>query len=283
MLTIQFHDLSAILLDWVDGSYGDGGFWYLRMVGEEPTVNAIWSRLSAKEYREKRYESGVKVVVPGRQYPDTIAAQKGVYKTLRARLPNGLIDLTMIHPRLTVSEDNEQGFFLLTYEGGTPDGFFARLNRCLSIPLKEAWTDWLWVEGQKQQSRLTIETKNDRQEGQNIETEQLVQTQQTPIHPYQSQGQVTCYRVRTAGLYKEAWLHIIREQLGLGIPLYPAHIGPVQGYEEALWSIHPRSTERWILEYGDEERLSAPSLEFLLAKARQELGRHFLIRDGHHA
>ncbi len=280
MLTIQFHDLSAILLDLVDGSYTDGGFLYLRMVGEEPTVNAIWSRLSARAYREKKYDSGVQVEVPGQQYPEGIAAQKVVYKTLRARLPNGLIDLAMIHPRLTVSEDNEQGFFLLTYESGVPDGFFARLNRCLSIPLKEAWADWLWIEGQKQQSWLTIETKQESHKGETVETEQVVQTSQTPIHPYKSEGEVACYRVRTAGQYKDAWLKIIREQLDLGIPLFPAQIGRVEGYEEALWSIYPQTSDQWILAYGEETTLTGPTLEFLLAKARQELGRHFLIQGG---
>ena len=277
MLTIQFNELSAILLDLVDGSYSDGGFLYLRMVGEEPTVNAIWSRLSAREYREKKYESGVQVEIPGRQYAEYLAAQKVVYKTLRARLPTGLIDLAMIHPRLTVSEDNEQGFLLLTYESGVPGGFFTRLNRCLSIPLKDEWQAWLWTEGQKQQSWLTIERKETPGNDQVVQ-EQLVQTSQTPISRYESRGQVTCYRVETAGPYKEAWLKIIRDQLALAIPLFPARIGQVQGYEEALWSIYPKRSDHWILAYGEEITLTGPTLEFLLAKARQALGRHFLIQ-----
>jgi hypothetical protein len=225
VLTIHFQKLSAILVDLVDSSYTEGGFLYLRMVGEEPTINAIWSRLSAREYREKKYQTEVTVEIPGQAYPDRVAAQKVVYKTLRARLPSGLVDLAMLHPRLTVSEDNEQGFFLLTYETGTPTGFFARLNRCLSIPLKEEWADWLWREGQQQHTWLTIEGKEVRSGGQTSEQEQLVQTAQTPIYRYEGQGRVACYRVRTQGLHKEAWLKIIREQLDLGIPLYPAQIG----------------------------------------------------------
>jgi hypothetical protein len=185
----------------------------------------------------------------------------------------------MLHPRLTVSEDNEQGFFLLTYETGTPTGFFARLNRCLSIPLKEEWADWLWREGQQQHTWLTIEGKEVRSGGQTSEQEQLVQTAQTPIYRYEGQGRVACYRVRTQGLHKEAWLKIIREQLDLGIPLYPAQIGSGQGYEEVLWSLYPQDAEQWCLAYGEETLLSGPTLEFLVAKARQDLGRHFLLQE----
>jgi hypothetical protein len=281
MLTIQFNELNAILLDYTGGTYSDGGFLYLRMVGDEPTVNAIWSRLSAREYREKKYESQVQVAIPGRT--EYVAAQKVVYKTLRSRLPTGLVDLVMIHPCLTISEDSEAGFFLLTYESGMPDGFFARLNRCLSIPLKEEWATWLWAEGQKAQTWLAIETKEEYEDGQPVERQNLVQTSQTPISKHESRGRVACYRVRTRGPYKAAWLQIIREQLGLGIPLFVTQYGGVERYEETLWSIYAPKPDHWILDCGDEEILSAPSLDFLLAKARDELGRHFVIQGGPHA
>lgn len=281
MLTIQFNELSAILLDYVDGGYSDGGFLYLRIVGDEPTVNAIWSRLSAREYREKKYESQVQVAIPGRT--EYVAAQKAVYKTLRSRLPTGLVDLAMIHPYLTVSEDGEAGFFLLTYESGMPDGFFARLNRCLSIPLKEEWAAWLWAKGQKPQTWWAIETKEEYENGQPVERQHLVQTSQTPISKYESRGRVACYRVQTTGASKAAWLQIIRAQLGLAISLGPVQMGSVQGYEATGWSIFPREADHWILGCGDEEILTATSLEFLLARARDELGRHFVIQGGQHA
>ena len=277
MLTIQFSELSAILLDYVDSGYSDGGFLYLRIVGDEPTVNAIWSRLSAKEYREKKYSSEVRVAVAGRQYPEYVAAQKAVYKTLRSRLASGLVDLAMIHPCLTISEDNEAGFFLLTYEADVPDSFFVRLNRCLSIPLKADWAGWLWTEGQQPHSWFAIETKEEYEDGQPVERPHLVQTSQTPISKYESRGRVACYRVHTKGQAKAAWLHIIREQLGLGIRLRSIQEGRDQRYKNAIWSVSADSSGQWILSGSDETILVAPTLEFLLAQARDQLGRHFII------
>ena len=52
--TIKFGLLSAILLDFVDSN---DGFLYLRMVGAETAVNAIWARLSAREHRGKKWGS----------------------------------------------------------------------------------------------------------------------------------------------------------------------------------------------------------------------------------
>lgn len=281
MLTIHFNELSAILLDVVDGSYSEGGFLYLRLVGEEPTVNAIWSRLSAREYREKKYDSGVQVEIPGRQYPEYLAAQKVVYKTLRTRLPTGLIDLAMIHPRLTVSEDSEQGFLLLTYERGVPSGFLARLNRCLSIPLKDDWQAWLWREGQKQQSWLTIERKETPGNGQVVQ-EQLVQTHHIPITRYESRGQVACYRVGTAGPYKEAWLQIIRQQARLGVHLsvIPESTTGKTSYYHSDWTLlqdDQIALGHWRLDHLGQTQLAAPSLEHLLTAAREQLGIPFVI------
>lgn len=157
--TITFGALSAILLDFVD--HGDG-FLYLRLAGAEPTVNAIWAKLSAKDGRGKKWNSPVQIQIPGQSYPKWVAAQKGTtYRTLRTRLPSGLIDLALLHPALTVAEDSERGFYLLTYEDGAPSGFFERLNRTLSIPLDPAWADWLWDKGQQPQSRFTLRTQTE--------------------------------------------------------------------------------------------------------------------------
>jgi hypothetical protein len=275
LYTIQFDTLSAMLLDFVDGP-GEG-FLYLRIAGAEPTVNAIWARLMAKETRGKKWGSSIQIPIPGRSYPEYVAADKAVYKTLRSRLPSGLVDLALIHPCLTVSDDTEQGFFLLTYEAGPPVSFFPRLNKTLSIPLQPEWAEWLWVEGQKLQAWMTVETYEEQQGGQAVEGQRLVQTSQTPIHRYDSRGRSGCYRIGTGGLYKAAWLQIIREQLGLGIRLLPTQTGARERYEDTVWSVSADASGRWILNSNDEDILVAPTLEFLLAQARDQLGRHFII------
>ena len=57
---ITFGLLSALLLDFVDHR---DGFLYLRMVGPEVTVNAIWATLSARE------GPGEEMDQPGRDCP----------------------------------------------------------------------------------------------------------------------------------------------------------------------------------------------------------------------
>src|SRR5687767_10875072 len=117
-----------MLLDFVDH---EEDFLYLRMAGAETTVNAIWAYLSAKEGRGKKWGSQVRIPLAGRS-PQYVAAAKHItYRTLRTRLPSGMVDLTLIHPLLTVAEDNPRGFYLLSYEEGRPPGFFERLNQVL--------------------------------------------------------------------------------------------------------------------------------------------------------
>ena len=278
---ITFNKLSALLVDFVDS--GDG-FLYLRMVGAEPAVNAIWARLSAKEGRGKKWTSPVQIPIPGRSYPERVAAQKSVtYRTLRSRLLSGMIDLALVHPALTVAEDTKRGFFLLSYESGMPAGFFKRLNASLSIPLKPDWASWLWDKGQQPQSRFTIQIKPVFEGGQRVEKMQVVETTDTPITRRQSLGQVACYAVRCDGSYKEAWLQLIRQQLNLAIRLQPIpHMAGGHRYRNGHWSVDqivlPESSG-WQLTREDESLAEAPSLNHLLTEARESLGLHFIIEE----
>ena len=275
--TIQFNELSAMLLDFVDS--GDG-FLYLRMVGAETAVGAIWARLSARESRGKKWGSAVSIPVAGRSYPEYVAGQKHInYRTLRSRLPSGMVDLALIHPVLTVAEDNEWGFYLLSYEAGMPPGFFDRLNKSLSIPLKPAWAEWLWELGQQSQAFLTTETRKVREDGEYVDQEVLTETTQLPIQRLQSLGQIQAYSIRCEGRYRETWLQIIRQQLKLGIRLQKASANGVgDGYRNGIWSINTTS-ENWVLQQGDEVVLQAPSLNHLLTTARETLGVHFVIEE----
>jgi hypothetical protein len=271
--TIVFNELTAICLDFVD--HGDG-FFYLRLVGAETTVNAIWARLVGREGRGKKWTSSVQIPLPGRSHPDYVAAAKGVsYRTLRSRLRSGMVDLALIHPRLTVAEDTPQGFYLLTYEPGVPDSFFSRLNKSLSIPLQPEWAAWLWEAGQQSQSQLTLVSREVWEGGQPVEKTELTETTETPITCLNSLGTVACYRVQCAGRYKAAWLQLIRRQLQLGIRLRPAG---QQRYVADAWRIE-RQGEQWLLYQRGERQIAAPSLNFPLVEARETLGLHFIVTE----
>ena len=79
--TIEFGKLKAMMIDYVN--QGSDGCYFLRMVGDEPTVNAIWARLSSREARGKPWSSGIEITLPGRNYPEYVALMKGItYKTI---------------------------------------------------------------------------------------------------------------------------------------------------------------------------------------------------------
>lgn len=277
MYAIEFGNLSAMLLDFVDHT---DGFLYLRLAGAEPVVNAIWAKLSAREGRGKKWGSEVAIPIPGRSYPQYVTAQKSVtYRTLRTRLPSGLIDLALVHPQLTVAEDRPKGFYLLTYEAGLPTDFFGRLNKSLSIPLKPEWATWLWKLGQQAHSRLTLSTRSVWEQGQEVEKTELIETTETPISRLDSLGTVACYRVQCGGRYKDAWLHLIRARLKLATPLQkePQQSGK-ERYSGDGWRIVP-TADGWSLLKEGEEVLQAPSLNYLLTEARERLGVHFVLAE----
>ncbi|MEW5957711.1 MAG: hypothetical protein AB1801_08315 [Chloroflexota bacterium] len=275
--TITFNELSAILVDFVDSS---DGFLFLRIIGAEPAVNAIWAKLSGKEGRGKKWASEVSIPIPGRSYPQYVAAQKHVtYRTLRSRLPSGMVDLVLIHPFLTVAEDTERGFYLLSYEDGVPPGFFARLNKSLAIPLKPEWELWLWELSRQPQSFLTLQTRRVWADGQQVEKTELTEITETPISRLSSLGQVACYSVRCNDRYRVAWLHFIRQQLNLGIRLKKVTgEGHSCRYFNGVWTALP-ANGGWELHYGDEVMARAPSVNYLLTAARETLGVHFLIKE----
>lgn len=278
MHQICFDKLSAVLLDFVDG--GSDGFLYLRMIGPEPTVNAIWARLMSNEARGKKWGSGVQIPIPGRSYPEYVAAQKGTYRTLRSRLSSGLIDLALIHSILTVAEDSPQGFYLLTYEEGVPAAFFARLNHSLALPLKAEWAAWLWQLGQQPQSRLTLETKTVYESGKSVEQEKLTETTEIPISRRSNLGTVGCFQVMCGGPYQDAWLQIIREHLALGIRLQvEASAKGIIHYAAGGWRVEPMPDPAagWQVRQNDAVVASGPSLNYALTQVRERQGVRLIL------
>lgn len=207
---MSFNNQSDLIaLDFVNGGKG---LLYLRYVGPETLVNAAWAYLVSKDARENSWSSLVEIECPERK---GCTLSKGVrYKTLKTQLPSQYLDMCLIHPNLTVAQDTlDEGFYLLTYDDGIPRGFYERLNRTLDIPLKPEWTDWLWTDGQEQQSFTWRVTRSVYEDGKYIKKEFDDADSATPIALMNSLGNVKCYLVHTNYKYKHAWHVAIRNQL----------------------------------------------------------------------
>lgn len=125
----------------------DSGLIYLRFVGVHNAVRAIWAHLVSD-----RAQSGQWLDVRvGKS--SGLSLHKGVrYRVLQTPLPDGLLDMAFLHPRLTTADDGEEDpesiyFVLLKGQAGPPPGLFERLNRHLSLPLLPEWAGWLWCDG----------------------------------------------------------------------------------------------------------------------------------------
>ena len=264
MYKIQFKKLQAVCLDFVPNQEG---LYYLRMVGPETVVNAIWARLSSdNHYRGSLGESGVVILAEQKEGASLMKSTK--YKTIRVRLPGGMVDICIIHPKFTVADDSPEGFFILTYDKDTPGGFFHRLNRSLAIPLLPEWEKWLWSEGIEMQSFRSIKEDWEWRDGARIVFDVPTTVEVAPIYQIPSTGAIFCYRVACSEKYRQAWLHIIRSQLNLGITLtketanlYRAGQWAVT-FEESVWKVFK----------NDENMLTANSVELALIGAKEQLG-----------
>jgi hypothetical protein len=274
---VRFQELSAIALDFIDDN---NGFLYFRMAGLETVVNAISAQLLAKDKREKRWDNGVAFYTSGAAPALSVAGQKAVnYRVLRTRLPGGAIDMAIVHPHLTLVEDTSERFYLLSYEAGIPANFFGRLNRVLSIPLKQEWTPWLWNEGRRLQSWPDLEPAP-LWGGRRSETLlQVTWLDATPIDIVHNQGLATCYLVRCSGRYKDAWLHLIRQQLNLGVVLNKV-VSPYgeTHYLNGKWSALP-SQDGWTLYRESHPVTQAPSLDHLVIQAERDTGTYFIVQE----
>lgn len=198
-----------IALDYVNGNKG---LLYLRYVGPETLVNAAWAYLVSKDARENSWSSQVTIAGPERK---GCSLSKGIrYKTLKTQLSSQYLDMCLIHPNLTVAQDTpDEGFYLLTYEDDVPRGFYERLNRTLDIPLRSEWVDWLWTDGQEQQSFTWQVIRSVWEDGEYIRKGFEENDSATPIVLLNSLGSVRCYQVHTAHKYKHAWHAAIKNRL----------------------------------------------------------------------
>lgn len=220
MLEIKFQEMNALALDLISEG---GEFLYLRIAGNEPTVNAIFAYLMAKEHREKSWGSAVEIPTPGQRYNHGIAARKAPYKSIKTQLPNGLVDMAIFHTQLTVAHDSPAGFHILTHHNGIPAGFLERLNASLPIPIKPEWQAQLWEMGQQPHKFIIYETKT-KGYGKDAKktTEQSLKVT-TPIIPVTNKaGNLKCFHVHTDGDDRWAWYAIVQKILrvfDLEIPL----------------------------------------------------------------
>jgi hypothetical protein len=278
--TLKFGELETVLIDFIDTQ---DGFLYLRFAGAETITGAIWARLSSREDRGKKWDSPIRIPVEGRSYPDHAVCQKGVnYKTIRTRLPSGLFDVAMLHPVLTVAEDSPKGFHILSYDAGQPQNFFDRLNRTLTVPLKPEWAPFLWRKGLSQRIVQLLGSKKAWNSTEYVEDGTISKEYVTPIERMDGRGDVACYKVKTAGLYKLAWLDLIREELGLStvlsekVPgkLYVGDTYVIKAEHQIEDATH---LEVFSLFHKDESLMTQPGLPHLLIKAQNELGIYFTL------
>lgn len=251
----------------------DSDVLYLRMVGYEVAVNAIWAKLVAYDSRGKAWGSRVRVQTPQNKYSESfgIACAKHVtYRTVQTRLPSGQVDLALLHPSLTVSEDSPESFYTLIHGPDIPSGFFDRLNRQLQIAILPEWEAWLWEQGQKPQSFEAEGSKQEWEKETHKYTDKPIvkSVTVTPIDQLKSHGTVKCYRVYCGGLYEIAWWQIIRKQIGIGIQLEKMS---ESYYQNGIWQIN-QSKNDWLLYKEDEHLMTERSLDWLLVKARDMFG-----------
>lgn len=263
--------VQAILIGLVNNS--DSDLLYLRMVGHEVAVNAIWAKLVAYDSRGKAWGSRVRVPTPENKHSESsgVACAKHVsYRTVQNRLPSGQVDLALLHPALTVSEDSTESFYCLTHGPEIPFGFFDRLNRQLQIAILPEWEAWLWEQGQKPCSFETEGTKRYWDDKTRKYTDKPIvkPVTVTPIDRLKSHGTVQCYRVYCGGLYEIAWWQIIRKQLGIGIQLEKMS---ESYYQNGIWQIN-RSKNDWLLFKEEKHLMTERSLDWLLVKARDMFG-----------
>ena len=266
--TIESEGSQIIVLDLVN-QYG--GFLFFRIVGPEVAINATFAKMVAKKPKT------VIVKQPGETYGTHVSPERYIrYKSFRSKLPNGMVDLAMIHPVLTVTEDSPEGFYILTYDDGVPSGFFERLNKTLSIPLKPEWESWLWEKGQEQVKWTGIQDDRVWEDGRYVNKPESQAFSDTPIVSVSSEiGDISCYKVDTGGKSKEAWLTIVRQELALGIRLTPM----AGDYLNGVWSVSVSGGE-WVLRHRNEgELLRANKLDFLLAQARTEKGLNLILEE----
>lgn len=120
---------------------------YLEMVGAKQAVRANWAALV-----------GGKVQWIGRQRIELDGMKNHVL--VQSSLPCGWSDYILIHKQASLQAMNPEEPFYLLDDGARriPALFYAMLNKCLAIPLLEAWSDYLWACGREEQ---LVEPLND--------------------------------------------------------------------------------------------------------------------------
>jgi hypothetical protein len=120
---------------------------YLEMVGPKQAVRANWAALA-----------GGRVQWIGRQRVELDGMKR--HALVQTALPCGWLDAVLIHKQASLQAlQPEEPFYLLdSGDGQIPPLFYPMLNKCLAIPLLEAWSNYLWTRGRDE--RL-IEVLND--------------------------------------------------------------------------------------------------------------------------
>jgi hypothetical protein len=115
------------------------GVVYLEMVGPKQAVRANWAALA-----------GGRVHWIGRQRVELDGMKR--HALVQTALPCGWLDAVLIHKQASLQAmQPEEPFYLLDAgDGQIPSLFYPMLNKCLAVPLLEAWVAYLWRCGREE-------------------------------------------------------------------------------------------------------------------------------------
>lgn len=171
---------------------------YLELVGQAQSVRALWAGLAGNKTPDALDLSNGRSVYS----PDGVCL-----KRIEKVLPNGLVNLAMVHPLATAIGAGDP-FYRIVFPGSTlpPHGFYDILNSKLILPIKREWEEWLWERGQTHAGESAY---------------------YSPVQKLESYGHVSGYKI-FGDERKEEWRKLILEITGNKATTYSYHDDPLR-------------------------------------------------------
>lgn len=264
---IEHKGFSAVATAHARDGYGD--VVYLSIAGTETATRAIWAALSERE----RVSLG----------DGSITLERGQkYKTIRQRVQGDhgpVFTRTLLHPNATVLSHDPPLYFIAPEDhGGSPPGFFERLNLAVPVPKLKEWESWLWEGGQK---GITVP----RPDTYASDLGYSRTTSFTLIQPIDAFG-VRAWKVYTRA---DGWHAVIRKHLGLRVNMQRIAHGYVNGSwaifynqdKDELWKVYHNREIATFRKDGEVMPCQHKDLEAVRHMALVELGVELHIEEDH--